>query len=134
MPWNLQTRYGSVIRWRQEIRDRHRNWGFNYLPHSIGPSETKPQVGGTSGKIRRTPEWPAIHFAQLELPFTAFLETHRQYMAGRNLPDVSLRDFRNMVDKLCREFVQPLGDNPFLICYNFTQNPPWHLTVPSLNT
>lgn len=133
MPWNLTKRYGSVERWRREVRDRHRAWGFNYLPPSIGPSETKPKAGATSGLIRRTPEWAAADFAEMDFPFTAFLEVPRQYMAGRELPDVFSKGFRELVDRRCREFVAPLRDNPHLIGYHFTHNPPWHPTVPSFN-
>lgn len=134
MPWNLESQYGSKQRWRQEVRDRHRQWRFNYLPPSIGPSETKPKVGGLNGQIHRTPEWSGAEFAELEYPFTAFLEVPRQYMAGRNLPDVFSNEFRELVNKRCQEFVAPLRDNPYLIGYHFTQNPPWHSTVPSFET
>jgi hypothetical protein len=100
MPLNREEKYGTVEVWRKSVRDRHAQWGFNYLPPSIGPSEptdeVKPPIhnkfGGTQWQvdIRRTLEWPAEHFAALDYPFTAFLEVPRQYMAGLNLPDVSI--------------------------------------------
>ena len=143
MPLNLKGRYGTVEAWRKSVRDRHAQWGFNFLPPSIGPSEptdeVKPPIhnkfGGTQWQvdIRRTPEWPAEHFAELDYPFTAFLEVPRQYMAGLHLPDVFSKDFREMVDKRCREFVAPLKDNPNLIGYHYCQNPPWNPGIESFN-
>ncbi|HUU28439.1 MAG TPA: hypothetical protein VM123_11560 [archaeon] len=133
MPWNLKQRYGTVKAWRESVRDRHREWGFNYLPPSIGPSYIKPGPGDDPEKdiVARTPEWSAAHFAELEYPFTAFLEVPKQYMAGQDLPDVFSQEFRDMVDNRCREFVEPLRDNPYLIGYHFCHNPPWHPVVPS---
>ena len=143
MPLNLAKKYGTVEAWRRSVRDRHDKWGFNFLPPSVGPSEptdeVKPPVhnkfGGVrwQGDIRRTPEWPAEHFAELDYPFTAFLEVPRQYMAGLGLPDVFSRDFREMVDKRCREFVEPLKDNPNLIGYHYCQNPPWNPAIESFD-
>ncbi len=143
MPLNLKEKYGTIAAWRKSVRDRHIEWGFNYLPPSVGPSEptndVKPPVhnefGGVKWQvdIRRTPEWPAEHFADLDYPFTAFLEVPRQYMAGLNLPDVFSREFREMVDKRCREFVQPLRDNPNLIGYHYCQNPPWNPGIESFD-
>jgi hypothetical protein len=141
MPHNLTARYGTREAWRRAVRDRHRAWGFNYLPPSIGPSEPEdrvvaPEPNGRGGltwptEIRRTPEWPADHYAALDYPFTAFLEVPKQYMAGEGLPDVFSREFREQVDRRCREFVAPLKDNPNLIGYHFCHNPPWHHSNPA---
>ncbi len=141
MPFNLEERYGSAAAWRESVRDRHRAWGFNYLPPSVGPSETcdcvlPPERNPRGGlrwpvDIRRTPEWPAQHYADLDFPFTALLEVPKQYMAGEGMGDVFSVEFRQAVDKRCREFVEPLRDNPNLIGYHFTHNPPWHDTNPS---
>lgn len=143
MPLNLKEKYGTAEAWRRSIRDRHREWGFNYLPPSVGPSESKADVvkpiPDERGKIRwpteirRTPEWPSQHFADLEFPFTGFLDIPRQYMAGRGLPDVFSQEFRDLVDKRCREFVAPLKDNPHLIGYHFSHNPPWDSTNTSFH-
>ena len=143
MPLNLQERYGDVRTWRRSVRDRHLEWGFNYLPPSIGPSEptdkVAPPIANERGgvrwqtEIRRTPEWPADHFAELNVPFTGFLDVPRQYMSGRGLPDVFSKDFRDLIDARCREFVLPLKDNPNLIGYHFSHNPPWHESVPSFH-
>ena len=143
MPLNLADKYGTVEAWRRSVRDRHRQWGFNYLPPSIGPSEptaevVAPETNDTGGvrwptRILRTPEWPAEHFAELDYPFAGFLDIPRQYMAGHGLPDVFSQDFRDLVDKRCREFVLPLRDNPNLIGYHFTHNPPWDHTNPSFH-
>lgn len=143
MPLNLRERYGSVEAWRGSLIERHREWGFNYLAPSIGPSETtdevKPPVRTDSGgrawqvDIRRTPEWSAEEFAALDYPFTAFLEYPRQYMAGKGMPDVFSQRFRDEVDQRCREFCAPLRENKNLIGYHFTQNPPWHSTNASFD-
>lgn len=143
MPLNLRERYGTVEAWKGSLVNRHREWGFNYLGPSIGPSETtaeiKPPVRTDSGgrgwqvDIRRTPEWPAEEFAALGYPFTAFLEYPRQYMAGKGLPDVFSQEFRDAVDLRCREFCTPLRDNRDLVGYHFTHNPPWHSTNPSFD-
>ncbi len=143
MPMNLKARYGSVEAWRRSVVDRHREWGFNFLPPSIGPSEptdeVKPPLRTDEGTlkwqvdIRRTPEWPARHYAELAFPFTAFLEYPCQYMAGKGLPDVFSKEFRDAVDKRCREYCEPLRDNPNLIGYHFTHNPPWRHTNPSFH-
>lgn len=140
MPLNLKARYGTSESWRRAVRDRHREWGFNYLPPSIGPSEiaadaVAPVVDEDGSprwpaQFRRTPEWPAQHFAELNFPFTAFLEVPRQNMSDGGMPDVFSREFRDLVDKRCREFVAPLKDNPNLVGYHFTHNPPWHFTNP----
>lgn len=141
MPHNLKSRYGSLADWRVSVRDRHKAWGFNYLPPSIGPVEpdnvvVAPQPNGRGGlrwptRILRTPEWPAEHYAELAYPFTAFLEVPLQYMAGEGMPDVFSQAFRDEVDRRCREFVAPLKDNPNLIGYHFCHNPPWHSTNPA---
>jgi hypothetical protein len=143
MPLNLAERYGSTTAWRASVRDRHREWGFTYVPPSIGPSETTAEVAApeptdTGGlrwpvDVRRTPEWPAAHFAELDYPFTAFLEYPRQYMAGKGLPDVFSSEFREAVDRRCREFVEPLKDNPNLVGYHLCHNPPWHVSNPSFH-
>lgn len=143
MPLNLKKKYGDVAAWRRSVRDRHLEWGFNYLPPSIGPSEptdkVAPPIANERGgvrwqtEIRRTPEWPAAHFAALNVPFTGFFDVPRQYMAGRGLPDVFSKDFRELIDRRCREFVLPLRDNPNLIGYHFVHNPPWHESVPSFH-
>jgi len=130
MPWNLECRYGSVERWRESLRDRAREWGFNYLPPSIGPTAIDPATveppHGRHNLITRTPEWPAEQYAELQYPFTIFLEYPKQYMSGRGLPDVFSEEFARAVDRRCREVCKPLADNPYLIGYHYTQNPPWH--------
>lgn len=141
MPHNLEARYGAVEAWRRSVRDRHRQWGFNYIAPSVGPSEPTDQVaapvpneqGGRRWPtdIRRTPEWPAEDYAALEYPFAMFLEYPRQYMAGTDLPDVFSKEFREAVDARCRAFCEPLADNPHLVGYHFTHNPPWHPANPS---
>lgn len=129
MPWNLKETHGSVAQWRKSLRDRVESWGFNYLPPSIGPTaldpETVPKPHGRNNLIKRTPEWSAQHFAELQFPFTIFLEYPRQYMAGNNLPDVFSQEFKNALDARCREVCLPLKDNPNLIGYHFCHNPPW---------
>lgn len=136
MPW-VRERYSSSAAWRASIRDRVREWGFNYLPPSIGPSAIDPKtIKGErtrSKLITRTPEWPPAHYAELDFPFTIFLEYPRQYMAGANLPDVFSEDFAQAVDKRCREVCLPLKDNRNLIGYHFCHNPPWHPRVKSFD-
>lgn len=132
MPWNLKERYGDAKTWRQSVRDRHREWGFNYLPPSIGPSALNPSVyAPNEGLIRRTPEWTAAQYAELDFPFTVFLEVPKQYMSGPEMPDVFSEAFAQAVDTRCREMVAPLKDNPNLIGYHFCHNPPWNPASPS---
>ena len=129
MPWNLVKKHGSAADWRVSLRDRVEAWGFNYLPPSIGPTAIDPATvskpHGRHNLIKRTPEWPVEHFAELQFPFTIFLEYPRQYMAGNNLPDVFSKEFEKELDARCREVCLPLKDNPNLIGYHFCHNPPW---------
>ena len=137
MPWNLKEKYGSVEAWRASLRDRVQSWGFNYLPPSIGPTAidptTVPKPHGRHNLIKRTPEWSPQHYAKLEFPFTIFLEYPRQYMAGNGLPDVFSKEFERGVDQRCREVCLQMKDNPHLIGYHYTQNPPWHPQVKSFD-
>lgn len=137
LPLNREEKYGDVANWRTSVVRRHREWGFNYLPPSIGPSEVStepiPPSRGNDGKTKsnapgyRTNEWTAEAFAESGMPFTAFLGYPKQYMAAPgNMPDVFSREFREGVDRRCREFCGPLKDNPNLIGYHYCQNPPWH--------
>ncbi len=141
MPMNLKEQYGSQQRWLESVRDRHQEWGFNYLPPSIGPSEHghlvgPPEIVPGGGKkwpnpVHRTPELSPETFSRLDYPFALMLEVPKQYMAGRNLPDVFSKDFRDAVDQRCREVCEPLRDNPNLVGYHFCHNPPWHPTNKS---
>jgi hypothetical protein len=129
MPYNLRKRYGSCEAWRMSVRDRHREWGFTYLPPSVGPAVLPPPQSRHIEEGNH--EWTAEEFAEMEYPFTAFLEIPRRYMgSGDEYPDVFSSDFRRMVEKRCREFVAPLKDNPYLIGYHFAHNPPWHDKAP----
>lgn len=136
MPW-VRQRYANSKAWRMSVRDRVRDWGFNYLPPSIGPSAIDPQtVEGKLTRARlvtRTPEWPAADYAELDFPFTIFLEYPRQYMAGTNLPDVFSAEFVAALDARCREICEPLKGNRNLIGYHFCHNPPWHPQVDSFD-
>lgn len=145
MPWNLKERYGDATIWRRSLPTRVSEWGFNYLPPSIGPSAINPESLSEEerkgnrlkfhrGLVTRTPEWPAEHFAEVDFPFTIFLEYPRQYMAGSNLPDVFSSEFREAVDARCREICEPLKDNANLIGYHYCHNPPWHPRAKSFNT
>lgn len=142
MPLNLKERYGSQATWLASVRDRHREWGFNYLPPSVGPSEHGAHVGPPKvneadhrkkwpNPVYRTPELPPETFARLDYPFSLLLEFPKQYMSGRNLPDVFSKSFREAIDKRCREVCEPLKDNPNLVGYHFCHNPPWHPTNKS---
>ncbi len=144
MPWNLRERYGQPEAWRRAMPERLKAWGFNYLPPSIGPSRIDPsqmtrewvqanQGKNNQGLVTRTPEWSASQFAELDFPFTLFLEYPRQYMAGRNLPDVFAAEFEEAVDARCREVCLPLMENRNLIGYHFCHNPPWHPRVASFD-
>lgn len=136
MPWNLKEKYGTITRWRYSVKNNHKEWGFTYMPTSIGPHAIDPSTIGNKEKNRanlvtRAPEWSASDFAALNFPFTAFLEVPKQYMGGAGLPDVFSDEFKAAVDKKCREFVLPLKDNPNLIGYHFTHNPPWNIEASS---
>ncbi len=127
MPWVLSERYGSAKAWRTSVRERVRDWGFNYLPPSIGPTALNPDLVAAGGRlVTRTKEWPAEHYAALEFPFTIFLEYPKQYMAGPGMPDVFSQKFADDVDARCREVCLPLKDSPYLVGYHFCHNPPWH--------
>lgn len=139
MPWNLEETYGDAASWRKSLPDRLREWGFNYLPPSIGPSAVDPSTLPSNERllrnkrVTRTPEWSAEQFAEVDFPFTVFLEYPRQYMAGPNLPDVFSEEFRDAVDERCRELCEPLAENQNLIGYHFCHNPPWHPRAKSFN-
>lgn len=137
MPWNLRETYGTQEAWRKAMPERLMSWGFNYIPPSIGPTSLDPatvvEPRGRHNLIKRTPEWSAEQFAELNFPFTIFLEYPRQYMAGRNLPDVFSEEFERAVDDRCREVCEVLKDNPNLIGYHFCHNPPWHPSADSFN-
>lgn len=136
LPLNGRELYPHRKAWRDSVIKNHRDWGFNYLPPSIGPSEVDPEpvppVRNHNGKTKpagqggRTPEWSADDFAEANMPFTALLGVPKQYMAGPGMPDVFSRAFRDEVDQRCRGFCEPLKDNPQLIGYHFCHNPPWH--------
>lgn len=143
MPLNLKERYGSQKRWLQSVRDRHRQWGFNHMSPSIGPSEPTDKIVKPERNLQgqmhwatdilRTPALNAEDFASLNYPFVGYLDVPRQYMAGRELPDVFSEEFVELVDRRCRDFCAPLKDNPNLIGYQFVQGLPWHPTDPSFN-
>ncbi len=139
MPWNLEDEHGSVEAWRRSLPERLRSWGFNYLPPSIGPSAVDPEALPPeqrllrAKRVTRTPEWPPGHFAELDFPFTIFLEYPRQYMAGPNLPDVFSAEFRAAVDARCQAVCSALANNPNLIGYHFCHNPPWHPRAKSFH-
>ncbi len=137
MPWTVRKKYKDRLAWRTSVRDRVREWGFNYLPPSIGPSAIDPATISDeptrAKRGTRTKEWPADHYSKLDFPFTIFLEYPRQYMAGRNLPDVFSQDFEKAVDARCREVCVPLRDDRNLIGYHFCHNPPWHPQVESFD-
>ncbi len=128
---------GTVAAWRESLRDRNKSWGFNYLPPSIGPTAIDPSTvekpHGRHNLITRTPEWTAEQYAELNFPFTIFLEYPKQYMSGNDLPDVFSEEFEKGVDRRCREVCLPLKDNPNLIGYHYTQNPPWHPQAKSFD-
>jgi len=134
MPWNLKERYVTQEAWRRSVCERHREWGFNYLAPSIGPSAVNPDTieNGMDNKFltRRTPEWEVGKFVELNYPFAFFLEVPRQNMyAGPPYPDVFSSAFREAVEQKCREQVVPVRDNPNLIGYHFCHNPPWHSSL-----
>ncbi|MEM7013231.1 MAG: hypothetical protein AAF585_17305 [Verrucomicrobiota bacterium] len=139
MPWNLEDRYGDAAKWRKALPERLRGWGFNYLPPSVGLSAVDPETlppeqrMQRNKRVTRTPEWTAEQFAEVDFPFTMFLEYPRQYMAGPDLPDVFSKDFREAVDERCKAVCEPLKDNPNLIGYHFCHNPPWHPQAKSFN-
>jgi hypothetical protein len=135
MPWNLKEKYGTRAEWRKSMRDRHKEWGFTYLPPSIGPNVRNPDLEPVLSKeepqVVRKPEWSAEDFKELNYPFAAFLEVPKQYMAGEDLPDVFSAEFRLAVEKRCEEFVKPLNGNKYLIGYHFAHNPPWNINASS---
>ena len=137
MPWNRNDKYGSAAVWRQSLRQRCQDWGFNYLPPSIGPTRinpvTVPEPRSRNNLVTRTPEWSPEQFAELQFPFTIFLEYPRQYMAGNNLPDVFSEEFEKGVQARCREVCLPLKDNRYLIGYHYAHNPPWHPQAESFD-
>ena len=139
MPWNLQERYGSKEGWRKSLPKRVSDWGFNYLPPSIGPSAVDPKTLAPverlqrSKRVTRTPEWPAEHYAELDFPFTIYLEYPKQYMAGNDLPDVFSKEFRDGVEARCKAVCEPLASNRNLIGYHFCHNPPWDPRAKSFN-
>ena len=130
MPWNLKEKYGDIKTWRQSMVKRFKEWGFNFLPPSIGPS-VYMEKGKKMHSITRTPEWEPEEYAELNFPFTMFLEVGKQYMSGDSLPDVFSEEFEKEVDAKCKKVCETLKDNKYLIGYHFCHNPPWHPRVKS---
>ena len=130
MPWNRAERFGEPADWRAALPGRLANWGFNYLPPSIGPTHRDPAtVDGKASRanvISRAPEWGAADFAAVEFPFAIMLAYPMQYMSPPDLPDVFSEEFAAGLDARCREVCEPLADDPNLIGYHFAHNPPWH--------
>lgn len=134
--------YGSGdAKWRESLRDRHREWGFTYLPPSVGGPARKAPGNNKPASATTSPEWSATDFAALDFPFTAFLAagmstgggTDRfnfQTLKSADMPDVFGSSFAEALDKRCREFVAPLRENRWLIGYHFCHNPPWNMDVP----
>ena len=77
MPWNLKDKHGSAEAWRGDLAKRHLDWGFNYLPPSIGPSHIDPAtLSGTKSRdklVTRTDEWKPDWYVATQMPFTIFL-------------------------------------------------------------
>ena len=130
MPWNRAERFGEPADWRAAAPGRLADWGFNYLPPSIGPTHRDPAtVDGppTRGNlISRAPEWSAADFAAVDYPFAPMLAYPMQYLSPPDLPDVFSDEFAEGLDARCREVCEPLAENPHLIGYHFAHNPPWH--------
>ncbi len=136
MPWVLKEKFKTKKAWRESIRNRVKNWGFNYLPPSIGPTALDPKRKDLKNKNRpviRTKEWLPQHYAELQYPFTIFLEYPKQYMAGTGMPDVFSKEFEKQVDARTREVCGALKDNKYLIGYHFCHNPPWHPRTKSFD-
>jgi hypothetical protein len=135
MPWNLKDKHGSADGWRSDLASRHREWGFNYLPPSIGPSHIDPAtVDETKSKgklVARTAEWQPEWYAATKMPFTIILETPKQYMSPPNMGDVFGREFIDAVEAKCDQVCGQLKGNPQLIGYHFSHNPPWNIAAPS---
>ena len=63
MPWNRADRYGAPADWRAALPGRLKDWGFNYVPPSTGPTAidpakpARPSAGRTSGRRSTSPRW-----------------------------------------------------------------------------
>ena len=130
MPWNRAERYGDPADWRAALPGRLRSWGFNYVPPSTGPTAVDPATRTPPVRpgdlIRRDDEWPPEHFVALDMPFTIMIGYPKQYMSGAGLPDVFSDEFAAGVDAACARVCGPLRDEPELIGYHLSHNPPWH--------
>jgi hypothetical protein len=134
MPWNLLERYDNSGKWRASLVARHREWGFNYLAPSIGPSHRDPKLALGEDKkllVSRTPEWKPEWYVETGMPFTIFLEVPKQYMSPPGMGDVFGKAFRDAVDAKCTTVCSALRDCPTLIGYHFSHNPPWNIAAPS---
>ena len=140
MPWNLAAEYGDRAAWRAGLAERVRDWGFNYLPPSVGPTALAPaadepaDADGRPSRIVRTPEWPPAQFAATGMPFTYMLAYPKQYMSGPGLPDVFSEEFAAGLDEVCARVCGALADEPDLIGYHLSHNPPWHPRTKSFDT
>ena len=138
MPWDLTEEYGTREAWRTSLPGRLRDWGFNYLPPSVGPTAINPKTvdgpGSGAKLVTRTPEWPPEHFAALDMPFTYMLAYPRQYMSGPGLPDVFGEEFAAGVEEVCARVCGTLKNEPDLIGYHLSHNPPWHPRTGSFDT
>jgi hypothetical protein len=136
MPWNLEEKFGDdAVKWRASVAQRQQEWGFNYLPPSVGPSHRDPSlVQGIKTResiIRDPTEWQPEWFAELQMPFTIFLEVPKHYMSPPKMGDVFGRDFIDVVEAKCAKVCGALRDNRQLIGYHFCHNPPWNITAPT---
>jgi hypothetical protein len=135
MPWNQKDRHGSAEAWRGDVAKRHLDWGFNYLPPSIGPSHIDPAtLSGTKSRdklVTRTDEWKPDWYVATQMPFTIFLEVPKQYMSPPNMGDVFGMEFIAAVEAKCANVCGQLKDNKQLIGYHFCHNPPWNIAAPS---
>ncbi|MBM3725534.1 MAG: twin-arginine translocation signal domain-containing protein [Acidobacteria bacterium] len=138
--------YGTgSVQWRETLRDRHRDWGFTYLPPSVGGVDHGSDGAGAKTRgVSTSPEWPAEDFVALNYPFAAFLAGgmkragaggrdpfNFQALKSADMPDVFGTEFAEALDGRCREFVAPLRDNRQLIGYHFCHNPPWNMDAPT---
>ena len=137
MPWNRADRYGDPAAWRAALPGRLREWGFNYVPPSTGPTAVNPAKFEGEAKrgplVRRADEWPPERFAALDMPFTIMIGYPKQYMSGPDLPDVFSEEFAAGVDAACKRVCEPLRVESDLIGYHLSHNPPWHPRTKSFD-
>jgi hypothetical protein len=132
-PFDFASKFGSHTEWVTSLRDQLSDWGFNYLGPTIAAlsrsREYLPsQESRATGNLVITDEWSADEYALLDYPFTTMIDypgIHEMKMDENVYPDVFSPQFQETLDRHCESICGAFKDNPNLVGYHITHNPPW---------